>query len=789
VQRLTGVTLFVFGFIASLFSYSLRLSLPKKKGVLRISGIEYPVTIRTDSRGIPFIETKTRSDLFFAMGFTHAQDRMWQMDLMRRIASGTLSELVGEKALVTDRFMRRVGLYRTTAEQYPFVSARIRNDLESYAAGVNAYRKTLSWFKWWRLPVEYLLLRSLPKEWKAQDSAVIAKFLAFVLSPNWDTQIVRIWLSEKLGPEQAAFFEPPYPSPFAVPPADFYGPELLKEYQAFSQWLPVASASNAWVVDKTKSKTGMPLLANDIHNPASFPGLWYEMCAHGANIAMAGVSIPGLPAIIAGRNKRIAWGISSGMANQQDIFIEKLNPRNPCQYRFENAWEDGRVVTETIYVRGQKEPVSEEVLITRHGPLIHSLIPGMQYALALRSTCLDSLELLVASAKLVTAQNWRQFRRALSFWSTPSMNFVYADTAGNIGYQFAGFIPNRADRSGLIPARGWCIEDEWQGRVPFDSLPTALNSKKYFAAAANNQPEYQDTRFSGEWADPYRMKRIAWLISAKYLLTLDDFRAMHQDVYSQVAREVLAFVRSSGIETTDERTAWAYRQLMQWDRRIETTSIATSIFEAFGYFLYRNVFSQKLGTLFEYYIGAEVHPIADINAFAYRSASNMVRILRNFQNVFPDADERKHIVQKSLDDALAFLEKKLGKDPTQWEWGKLHTVSFSHAFSQIPFLGKRWSFGPHPLAGDVNTIPQASYKPLEPFEAKASVVMWRHLVDLANFDCTESVMVPGQSGHPASKNASDQIATWLATRYFKVPFSEKLIHEHARNVLTLRPRP
>jgi len=787
MRRLFEKTLFAFSFAASLVSSVLRLSLPKHRGAMRMAGIDWPVSIRRDARGVPYINAETRNDLFFAIGFTQAQDRMWQMDLMRRAASGTLAELFGAQALPADRFMRRVGLYRTTQEQYRGIGAQIRKDLTSYTAGVNAYRATLSWWKWWRIPVEYLLLRTLPKTWKPQDSAVIAKFLGFVLSPNWDTQIVRTWLAQQLGAEETAFLEPPYPSP--LPKGmheDLHGAPILDEYRAFTQWLPMASASNCWAIDGTKTESGMPLLANDIHNPSSFPGLWYEMAAHGPGIAIAGASIPGLPTIIAGRNKHIAWGISSGMANQQDLYIEHINPRNPHQYRFENTWEDGQVLTEAITVRGQKEPAYEEILITRHGPLINALIPGARHAFALRSAILDSLGVLRAASKIVAAKNWKQFTKALSVWPAPSMNYVYADDAGNIGFQFAGFIPDRGKRSGLVPARGWCTEDEWRGYIPFRKLPSCFNPPTHFVVASNNRPEYTSMCFSGEWADPFRASRIAQLLSAKTRLSLTDLRTMHQDVYSQVAEDLLALIRFP--PATDATTAWACVQLLLWNRRVEITSVAASIFEAFGYFLYRNVFSRKLGPLFEYYIGKEVHAAADINAFAYRSASNMVRILRDFTNFFPDAAERAHIIRQSMKGALEFLTETLGSDPKQWEWGKLHTISFSHALKQVPILGKRWSFGPYPMAGDVNTIPQASYKPLEPFEAKASVPLWRHLVDFAHFDATESVTVPGQSGHPASKNAGDQIGSWLCAAYFPLPFTPELVQQHAKKTLILIPK-
>ena len=791
-----GALLALLGLLACLVSYVLRVSLPKTRGTILAKGLDGTVEIVRDKWGIPHITAQSRRDLFFACGFVHAQDRLWQLELQRRAASGTLSEIIGEKAIIADRFMRRVGLRRNSESQLPELAQNIRDDLDAYSDGINAFLEATPW---WRLPIEFLLLRVKPKPWTPQDSMAFVKLVGFVLAPNWDTQIVRSWLIERLGPKTVAALEPKYVPPKLITPKPgiIHDIEdhltLLSEYGEVASWIPTAPASNSWAVDGTKSASGAPLIANDTHTPASMPAFWYEIHLKAKNLNVIGVSIPGFPVVIAGHNEHIAWGISSGMVNQQDVFVEQLNPLDPTQYMYEGGWREGTLVRETIKVRGKKKPVVEDILITHHGPIISPEISGAKRALALKSVPLESLGILIAARELMTAENWEEFKGALSHWSAPSMNFVYADTKGHIGWQLAGFIPNRGSRSGLVPARGWTKQDEWSGYIPFEVQPSVYDPPSHMVAAANNRPsDDHQLYFSGEWADSFRIRRITDLLEAKHLMTIGDFEAMQGDVASTAARDLLEFVLN--FTSTDPGVLWALQQLRTWDCKVTTDSRAAAIFEVFGYRLYHNIFAEKLGNDIDYYMGKGIHIAAHINALGYRAASNLMRILRALP---PDwfnphtggpAKTLDEAMELSFKEALTYLSKTMGKNKKKWQWGRIHTVTFPHILEKVPLVGRILNRGPYPLFGDMNTIPQASYDPAKPFSCTASIVTWRHITDCANFEVSESVMPPGASGQPASPYAHNQIVPWLTLSYHPLIFSDETIRKYAKDALTLTPR-
>ncbi len=791
-RKPVNVILQMIGICALLISYLLRLSKPKTKGKMRAEGLESSIEIVRDQWGVPHLQGKTLQDIFFGCGIAHAQDRLWQLELWRRAASGTLSEIFGERTLAADRFMRRIGLRRNAEEQLPSLPEHSLVALEAYSRGINTVLKNLPW---WRLPVEFLLLRFRPQPWTSTDSATIAKLIGFLFSPNWDAQIVRLWLIEKLGPKTASILEPlPMSLSLLTPRTKTYDSkdmELLDEYAEVSSWLSsITSASNVWAVDGAKTASGKPILANDVHTPPTTPSFWYELHVITPDHNIIGVSIPGFPGVIAGRNSHIAWGVSVGLANQQGLFVEKLNA-DQTQYEYEGQWYKGALITENIRIRGQK-PAQEQIFITRHGPIINPLISGTRRALAFKSVALESLGLVTSAEKLMLARNWEEFREALTLWSSPSMNFVYADRDGHIGWQLAGFIPARPS-SGLVPARGWKAQDDWEEYIAFALLPSTFDPDSHIAAAANNQPS--DARFirlSGEWADPYRVRRITDILAAQDNLTLKKAAAVQGDVYSLVAEEILPFV--FGLNPKDDELRWMINMLRQWDLRITKSSIAAAIFEVFAYRLYRNIFSEKLGEDLDYYLGKGVHTVAHINALGYRAASNLSRILSSlpedwFLRTNPEDSQRSltKVLEQSLREAFAYLTEKAGKDRRKWQWGRIHKVTFSHVFGQLLILRKIFNVGAYPLDGDINTVPQASYNPMQPFNCTASVVTWRHIFDFANPEESLSVLPPGQSGQAGNKHFRNQLTLWLHNEYHPLVSSEALIRKYAKETLRVIP--
>lgn len=792
-RSLTRIPATILGFAACIVSYALHLGLPKTNGTVLLEGLRGEVKIIRDSWGIPHIFARNNHDLFFAFGYVHAQDRLWQMELSRRIASGTLAEVLGEDALGADLFMRRIGLWRSASLQIGTVSSRTRNLLDAYSKGINAY---LASRPWWRLPIEFILLRYRPKPWTIIDSAAISKLIGWSISPNWDTEIVRSLIIDHVGFEKAWQLEPSYPEGgrITVPPGGSYQrmtDDFLDEYREFGRYISrYGGASNAWVVDGKKSVSGKPLLACDPHLPASMPSPWYEVHLSSPSLNVIGVSIAGLPAVIIGHNQHIAWGISSGLVDQKDVYWEYFNPSYPHQYLYEGNWRDAERITECIVVRGKANPVYEDVLITHHGPVISPMLKNDHRALAIQSVELESLKLLDAGYGIMRAKCWNDFRAALRDWSSPSMNFIYADTEGNIGYQLAGFIPIRRGRSGLIPSFGWNAKNDWAGFIPFDDLPSSLNPDAHFLAAANNMPS-QDTPHGpirGEWADPYRIQRISELLSSKKQLSFDDFREMQGDVFSILAKEIFPFLLQMGF--TEKDTQKFGNLLSGWDYHLTPESTAAALYEVFGYKLYRNFFSVLLGSTYvEYYMGKSVNEMGGINGLGHRASSNLLRVLRDTP---PDwflgtGTTKEEVVRRSFRQAINYLRSRLGKNASRWQWGKIHTVSFSHLLARNLIL--KWIFtrGLYPLGGDANTIPQASYDPMDPFSCTASIVSYRQIIDLADINNSCAVNSTGASGQPGSRHFSDQITLWRNLEYHPMWFTREDIEKNAEAVLTLQP--
>ncbi len=782
------------GAAAAAFRHLLRGSLPQTEGRLTLDGLNAEVEIVRDRWGVPHIYAQDTHDLYFALGFVHAQDRLWQMEFRRRLVSGTLAEVLGKPALAADRLMRRMGLRRAAQRQLPEIDSEARASLEAYTAGVNS----LIQGKKARLPVEFRLLRFRPKPWALVDVAALAKWQGWVLSGNWDTEIVRSWIIDRLGAEAAAELEPPYPEggPLTLPPGARYHPsdgELLKEYQALARLAPRAGGSNNWVVDGSKSTTGKPLLANDPHLPPEMPGTWYEVHLSGAGLDVVGASLAGLPAVVIGHNRRIAWGVTASTVDQQDLYVIQVNPENSRQYRYQGRWRDGEVAYEPIWVRGRTEPVMEEVLITHHGPVVSPAIDGESRALALRSVPLESMALIRAGQRLMAAQNWDEFRDALQAWSSPGLNFVYADVDGNIGYQLAGHVPIRRKGRGMVPAPGWEKGYEWNGYVPFDELPHSYNPEEHFVATANNRIDQGNGRYPiyGDWLDGYRVRRIVEMLQAKEKLSVDDFRAMHADCFSLAGREMAQHL--ARLQPEDEKSRRALEYIRDWDYRLSADSVAATLYSVFFYHMYRNTFAHKLGDALDTYIGQGVHLLVPVNGYAYRAASHLAKLMEQAPpDWFPSRNGKREtwetVMLRSLEETIDYVEAALGKDMSRWQWGRLHRVTFAHPLGQVRPLARLLSLGPIPADGDMNTVSHASYDPASPFNVRLAVVSYRQIIDLGDLRNSLSMQTTGQSGQPGSRHFGDMVGRWRSVEYHPMLFERPDVLEAAESTLILRPK-
>jgi penicillin amidase len=773
-------------------AYSLlRRSVPPSKGVARLKGLDSPVEVIRDRWGLPHIYAGSVRDVLFAQGYVHAQDRLWHMELARRAASGSLAEVFGPVALDADRLLRRVGLRRAAEAELAQMVEAMGENLEAYTAGVNAFIEGNRN----RLPPEFLILRFRPEPWTPVDGLAIGKFVGWSLSGNWDTEIVRSWIVERLGPEEAARLEPGYPvgAPLIVPPGAEcrgLGVPLLEELRKVQDVVGVGGGgSNNWVVDGQKSATGKPLLANDPHLPLQLPNIWYEVHLNGGGLNVIGASIPGVPGVIIGHNERIAWGITNTMTDGDDLFVERINPANPCQYDYGGKWVDGDLVREEIRVRGRREPVVEEVLVTGHGPIISPSIPGEERALALRTIVAEPSQQAHAVLLLNRAGSWEGFREALREWPAPAQNFVYADVEGNIGYQMAGLVPMRAKGQGLVPSPGWTGDYEWKGFIPFDELPSVLNPPTHYVATANNKIVDDDyPHFLGaEYMDGYRAERIVELLEATEKHSLEDFRSIQGDVYSIPGRELVQHLLS--LQPANEDAKRALNFLRVWDCQLSPDSVAATIVEAFFLHLLRNTVADKLGPLTDYFVGKEVHPAVPDNHYLYRSASWLLGLMNEAPADWFAGRTWREVMEQSLEEAVAALRRSLGEDMSRWTWGRIHYAPFEHVLGRVRALRPVFNRGPVPLGGDINTVAQASYIGSRPYGVYSYAPSYRQIIDLSDLNRSVAILAGGQSGHPASRHYSDMIDAWRRLEYHPLLFDRGEIERQAEGKLTLRPTP
>jgi penicillin amidase len=802
VVTLLGLIGFGYGFV------SVRRSWPQTAGTAQVGGLQAEVTIVRDSWGVPHIYASNSHDLFFAQGYVHAQDRFWQMEFWRRIGSGRLAEILGESALASDRFIRTVGWHRTAAQELEQLDDETRAMLEAYAEGVNAYIETRTG----RLGLEFTILGLTgvafePEPWTPLNTLTWAKVMCWDLGGNMDAELLRAQIAAKLGASAVNVLVPPYPDdyPVIVPyPVAEATLETVPE-TAFSTHLLGQGdglGSNNWVVAGSRSETGMPILANDTHLGIQMPSIWYEIGLHcdpvGADCPynVVGFSFASAPGVIIGHNERIAWGVTNLGPDVQDLFVERINPENPNQYEFQGKWVDMEIAHEEIGVAGKDDPVTVNVRITRHGPIINDVIGGTEEGwsfgwqpLALSWTALQPGTLMQSVGLLDRAGNWEEFREALAYWDAPSQNFVYADVEGNIGYQAPGRIPIRASGDGTLPVPGWSGTYEWVDSIPFDELPRAFNPAEGTIATANHAvvgPAYPYI-ISKDWAPGYRARRIVELIEADPSLSVADMQAIQGDDGSVWAEDVLPrllVLPATGSGSGDERRlAEALEMLRAWDGQEARYSAGAALFEAFRLHLIDLTFGDELGDqLLSKARGsmsvALVNLVADAGSPWFDDVTT------------PEVETRDEILLRALDAAVEELAETLGRDMSRWHWGDLHSATFENqslgrcGISPVEALFNR---GPVPVDGSYGTVNATGYSLGNPY-AVNSVPSQRQIVDLGDFSRSLSMHTTGQSGHAYHPHYDDMINPWRNIEYHPMLWERADVEADTEGVLVLTPR-
>ena len=742
-------------------------SLPVTDGTMALAGLNAELRITRDAQGIPTISAQTDRDAAFGLGFVHAQDRLFQMDLMRHYGAGRLAEWFGGRALATDRSMRVLGLYRAAEAQYALLSPELRAVFDAYAAGVNAFLAN----RHAALPPEYVLLRVRPEAWRPADSLVWGKLMDLQLTGNYRSELARAKLAKRLKPEELDMLYPAYRGD---------APIALGQLDATLEGLPPHEpASNEWVVNGQHSTSGKPVLANDTHLGFSAPGVWYLARIETPDDTLAGVTSAGEPMLVLGHNTHIAWGFTTTGGDVEDVFVEKTDPDNPSHYLAPDGSLPFGTREERIAVH-DGTPVMVTVRTTRHGPVISdgdgSGSSGGE-VLALSATWLQGEDRTPQAVWDAThAHDWDAFRNAFRNAVAPEQNIVYADIDGNIGFFAPAQLPIRAKGDGYMPVPGATAEYDWKGIVPFEALPSSFNPPSGRFVTANNKivPDSFPYLITRDWELPYRAERIGELLDATPMQSPDASAAIQHDMVSLVARRLLPLMLA-GTKPASPAGAEALRRLATWDERMDRKRVEPLLFTAWLREFNRQILADKLGTLFEDYWG--LHP--DV-------IENILTTHRDWcQNrETTEAETCEQQLAAALDRAVAELGQRYGTDMDSWSWGRAHQASFSHPlWSQLPVIAN-WLQLSIPDDGAFDTIDNATSSVRDearPFTAIHGPTM-RMIVDLASPELARFMIAPGQSGDLLSPHYSDLLEKWRDVTYLR--FSG----DASGGVLVLTPR-
>lgn len=683
----------------------LHASLPTYDGQMVISGIDNSVDLTRDNYGIVRIEASTDNDAFFAIGFAHAQDRLWQLELQKRAVQGRLSEVFGEQSLNKDIWMRTLGLHQSAKKDWFSLSTEAQNSLHAYAAGINAFLSSGR-----SLPVEFTLMNIQPQPWEVYDSLAITKLFSLMLSDNMNKEMSRFLAYSALPDKNLSVLFKNYPhdapvtsSEQSIEISSLYSSEnsagftsLLELTHSFEQDLKIGGkyvGSNVWVLSGSHTKSGNAILANDPHLKIQMPSFWYAAGIKGHTIDVTGMTLVGVPVVIFGKNNHIAWGGANMMADNQDLYLERVNPNNSTEYLHNGQWQQFTVRHETIDVkadfpssfRPQLKPVEVTIRNTLNGPVISDLYRVFEQPVSLRWTALAGEDTSYqAYYELNYASNWQDFKTALHKVVSPNLNLLFADVQGNIGFLGVGSIPLRGANAGVLPSAGWIAENLWQGMVPVDQWPQSFNPEQGYIVNANNKTvdESYPYYISNEWADPARAIRIQQLLDEKITdkrsLDFQDMADIQGDVLSLVAQKLVPVMTSVHPRTELQKEALAYFKTWQGD--MAQDSVAATLFVVWTEFLKDAIYRDELKT--QYGENQRARIFDGITQSV--PMNNLLNSLSETDSVWCDnvsteaRESCESVLLSSLDSAIARLKKLRGSNMDNWKWGDINQATYSH---------------------------------------------------------------------------------------------------------------
>jgi penicillin G amidase len=745
---------------AAAWHWLARRPLPKQKGTITLDGLEGPVRIRRDRWGVPHVEAEHAADIWFAEGFCHGQDRLWQLDFYRRVVSGRVAEMAGEEGLPIDRLMRTLGIRRAAEREAATLDPELLALLERFCEGVNTAASDAK-----AMPFEMQLLRLAWKPWRPVDILSLGKLLAFGLSTNWERELLRADMVRALGPELAARLDTVYPAENPVVTQEAWsgdGLAIVEQIDAVRHSIGLAaeaSGSNNWAVSGALSASGKPLIAGDPHLPPSMPGIWYQVGLTLGDRFVRGASLPGMPGVYMGQNNDVCWTFTNVMADVQDLFVERVEGGN---YLFEGEWQPLEVVREEIPVKGRDAPEVLDLRITHHGPLVNEALGADEgEPLALRWQTLDQPTAFRGMFELHEISSGSELVAKLEGHSSPASNLIWADRQGSIGYKLIGRLPLRKGGCPDLPKPGWTGEFEWEGTIPYEEMPEMIDPESGFLVTANNRivgDEYPH-HITSEWLDGFRAERIEQLLRASAEHDIEGFEAMQSDNLSLPGIE--AARRLGRLTPQGQREQSALERLRSWDGRLDPDSIAGTIYQAFLLRLAREVARAAIGDrdLCERWLDRADNGFTPHVTSPWRWHSHLM-------NLWEEADEEligrpwDGLVLEALSGALDDLSERFGPDPEAWRWGKVHEMEFPHPLGEANPLLRKLLNRSLRAGGAQETVSQIAYDPNDPYKA-VWAPSWRMVAEPTAPERSRWQMFTGQSGHPASPHYDDLQADWL----------------------------
>jgi len=734
---------------------------PTWSGRIALEGLHDTITIRREAHGVPTIDARHEDDAWVGLGFCHAQDRAFQLELLLRSVRGTLSEVIGQEGLPIDRLSRRVGFLRTGREQLEVADPQTQRQLEAYARGVSqgllkGSRK--------RAP-EFVLLGSQPSAWQAEDVQGLIVLLCFALASNWDVELARLKILQEDGPDALQSLDPSYLDalPVCTPPgapAHQVVDRLSEDLNAFQALHGVSGGSNAWAIAKERTCTGGPILAADPHLPPTAPGPVYLARIRTPTFQTVGMTFVGIPSMGWGHNLHLAWGITAAHADNTDLFLERVGSDGRSVLQ-DTHYQPCPTRREVISVKGADDIV-EEVLITPRGPLIGAAFEGCPDGISISGTWLAKRPYngILGIHRARTPEEAKAFFEA---GSASSVNLVYASADGHVGWQLAVEIPVRRQGSGQLPTPGWGPDAGWEDTVISPSeLPGVEDPPAGFVASANNKPVADDAcpHFLGtDWLDGYRQARICEVLAQKDDWDVDTTMALQIDVLSVPWRQVRARVLALNAHTPD--ATLALTQLARWDGHLKPESVGASIFVLFMSEMSARVVNAKAPRAAAWAMGQGFNALLPHNLLITRRTSHLVKLMTETperRDYFEGGWDQEML--NALSAVVSTLKDTHGRDVETWQWGQVRPLRLLHPFGEKRPLDRVFNSPPIAFGSDATTVLQGALELRHPTKNPVGVPAGRIVVDLKNWERSRFVILGGQSGNPLSKHYLDQVEPW-----------------------------